>query len=206
MPTDPTAATPDSRRQASDAVLRAIAYVKAEAPEGTPQLPEAYRHLADQLPVTQPLGNGLVVSYLYDEGQVFSYVQQHHLSSLNTRVEALHELALINLGRLANGKLRIFHHGTIHGVMLDQQFEASVLLLDEFWEGPARQYTPHGAVAAVPSRGVLLFCDREAPDGIAELRGHLAKGVAAGGIELSAELFARNARGDWAVLPEVSSP
>lgn len=143
-----------------------------------------------------------VVSYLYDDGEVFSYVQQHQLASLNTRPEALHELALINLGRHADGKLRIFHHGAIHGVMLDQQFEASVLLLDAFWEGPAAQYTPHGAVAAVPSRGVLLFCDRHSAQGIAELRGHLAKGLAAGGIELSAELFARNARGDWAVLPD----
>lgn len=202
MPTDPSAATPNPRRQAGDAVLRAIAYLKAEAPEGTPQLPEAYRHLTDQLPVTQPLGNGLVVSYLYDDGEVYSYVQQHQLASLNTRPEALHELALINLGRHANGKLRIFHHGAIHGVMLDQQFEASVLLLDAFWDGPAAQYTPHGAVAAVPSRGVLLFCDRDSAQGIAELRGHLAKGLAAGGIELSAELFARNARGDWAVLPD----
>lgn len=200
MSTEPSA-TSTPRRQAGDAVLRAIAYVKAEAPEGTPQLPEAYRHLTDQLPVTRPLGNGLVVSYLYDEGEVYSYVQQHHLASLNTRPEALHELALINLGRHASGRARIFHHGAIHGVMLDQQFEASLLLLDAFWDGPARPYTPHGAVAAVPSRGVLLFCDRDSAAGLAELRGHLAKGLAAGGIEISAELFARDERGDWAVLP-----
>lgn len=197
MSTDPSAAAPHPRRQAGDAVLRAIAYVKSEAAAGTPELPEAYRHLTDQLPVTRPLGNGLVVTYLYDEGEVYSYVQRHHLASLNTQAEALHELALINLGRHADGRARIFHHGAIHGVMLDQQFEASLLLLDAFWDGPARQYTPHGAVAAVPSRGVLLFCDRDSAAGVAELRAHLAKGQAAGGIEISADLLARDARGDW---------
>lgn len=201
MPSSPPDPNPSARRQAGDAVLRAIAYVKSEAGAATPELPEAYRHLTDQLPVTLPLGNGLVVTYLYDDGEVYSYVQRHHLASLNTRPEALHELALVNLGRLANGRARIFHHGAIHGVMLDQQFEASLLLLDDFWDGPARAYTPHGAVAAVPSRGVLLFCDRDSAQGVAELRGHLAKGQAAGGIEISAELFARDDAGDWSVLP-----
>ena len=189
-------------RSAGDALLGAIAYLKAEAGTAAPELPAEYRDLGDQWPVVKPLGNGLSVCYLYDDGEVYSYVQQRDVNALGSSADALHEMALINLARRADGRMRLFHHGAIHGVMLDNQFEASLLLVDEIWEGPARAFAPNGAVAAVPSRGVLLFCDRESAEGLAELRQHLAKGRAAGGIELSDDLLQRDELGNWHRLPE----
>lgn len=186
-----------SQPGAGDILLSALAYIKAEAAASAPQLPAEFLELAGQLPVVRPLAPGLVVTYLYDEGEVYSYVQRHHVQALNTSAEALHELAVINLGRHADGALKIFHHEAVHGLMLDGQFEASLLLVDEIWDGPAKAFTPNGVVAAVPSRGVLLFCDRASAQGIAELRQHLAKGQAADAIEISAALFERDERGDW---------
>ena len=182
-------------------LLGALAYLKGEASAATPDLPEAYRHLSDQLPVTRVLGHGLLVNYLCDAGESYSYVQNFQLREAQLTADELHEEAINNLALHANQHgLRIFHHSQIHGVVLDQQFEASVLLLDDFWRGPASVYTPNGALAIVPARGMLLFCDRNSQAGLRELREHLAKGEAAGALELSAQVYQRDAQGRWSSL------
>ncbi len=152
-----------------------------------------------QSPVVTDLGNGLSVVYLVDEGDHLSYVQHHHLDAVQAESAALHETGLDNLSGIAEAKLRIVAQGAIHGLLLDGMFEASLLLLDELWEGPLASYAPNGAVAALPTRDVLAFCDAKSSQGIRELR-QLVHTLAAGDHRLTSTLY-RRTNGAWHSLP-----
>jgi uncharacterized protein YtpQ (UPF0354 family) len=154
----------------------------------------------DQVPVVTDLGNGLAAVYLVDDGEHLSYVQHHHLAAINGQPRALHEMGLINLSRLAQAKLRMVGQGPVHGLLLDGLFEASLLLLDDLWEGPLAAHTPNGAVAAIPTRDVLAFCDAKSAQGIAELRELCARTMAGNDHVLTATLYRRE-RGAWHPLP-----
>lgn len=154
----------------------------------------------EQAPVVTDLGNGLVVVYLVDDGQQLQYVQNHHLAAIDAQPKALHEMGLINLAALAQAKLRIVAHGAVHGLLLDGMFEASLLLLDDLWDGPLAAHAPHGPVAAVPSRDVLAFCDSKSAQGISELRELCARTMAGGDHPLTSTLY-RRSQGAWHAMP-----
>ena len=115
-------------------------------------------------PVLHDAGHGFLCAYLIDEGEHMRYVQQGELATLkahDTKADArgLHEFALINLARLASEKLRLMPLANSQGLLLDGQFEASLLLLDDLWDESLASYAPNGFVAAAPTRDVLAFCD-----------------------------------------------
>lgn len=154
----------------------------------------------DQAPVVTDLGNGLVVVYLVDDGAKLSYVQRHHLAALKAPAMGLHEMGLFNLSALAQAKLKIVAHGAVHGLLLDGMFEASLLLLDDLWDGPLAAYAPNGPVAAIPARDVLAFCDAKSAQGLAELRDLCARTMAGGDHLLTSTLYRRE-RGTWHAMP-----
>src|SRR5213080_2033203 len=49
-------------------------------------------------------------------------------------------------------------------------FEASVILLDDLWDGESRQFVTGEYAAAIPARDMLAFCDSSSADGVAELQ------------------------------------
>ena len=112
-------------------LINAIACIKISSTvliENDSTLPQ------EQQPLVTDLGHGLCVVYLVDEGDHFSYAQNHHLSDIKAEPIGLHEIALINLSKLAQQKLRIVQEGEVHGLLLDGQFEASLMLLDDLWD------------------------------------------------------------------------
>lgn len=136
-------------------LINAIACIKISSTvdiENDSTLPQ------EQRPVVTNLGRGLYTVYLVDEGDHFSYAQNHHLADIKAEPVGLHEIALINLSKLAQEKLRIVQEGEVHGLLLDGQFEASLMLLDDLWDDTLAQFTPNGAIVAIPTRDVLAFC------------------------------------------------
>jgi len=88
--------------------------------------------------------------------------------------------------------VRVTPYGSVIAVSLDGNFDASLILLDELWNGPLAHFVESGFVAAVPSRDVLAFCDRDSDAGRNELRGVISR-VMSGGDRLIAErLYARS--------------
>jgi len=47
---------------------------------------------------------------------------------------------------------------------------ASILLLNDLWEGGFRQFVVGEYAVAIPARDILAFCDSGSPEGIAELQ------------------------------------
>jgi uncharacterized protein YtpQ (UPF0354 family) len=125
-------------------------------------------------PVLHAVGNSFLCVYLIDTGEHWRYVQQGELAVLKAHnakadIRGLHEFALINLARLASEKLRLMPLANSQGLLLDGQFEASLLLQDDLWDESLASYAPNGFIAAAPTRDVLAFCDSKSEQGIREL-------------------------------------
>ena len=115
----------------------------------------------------------------------------------------MHRTALDNLRRRVNGEggpgLTLHPIGTAWGMAMGGDHEATLVLLDELWDGPLKQYTPNGAVAAIPARDICAFCDARSAEGIEHLRGVVRKVTEGGRGLVSDKLFVRQG-GNWAPL------
>src|SRR5262249_59063451 len=98
--------------------------------------------------------NGLLVCYITDTGDALRYLQNRDLDEAALDAEALHEVALGNLARLTSGRVRLLPQGDFFGLLLDGNFEASLLLLDDLWDGALAGYPGSGLVPAVPAPAV----------------------------------------------------
>jgi hypothetical protein len=172
---------------------KAIAYLKAAEPnEGVAlSLSEA------DSPALLSLGNGLLVSYVVDEGESFSYVQNRHLVEAHLSLEQLHEQACSNLSAIAKENLQIHEYGAIYAVILDGNFEASLILLNGLWEKELAHLAQSGFTVALPARDVLAFCESSSSDGISELR-NLVSRLADGDHLLTPSLYRRTGN-QWGV-------
>jgi uncharacterized protein YtpQ (UPF0354 family) len=153
----------------------------------------------DQQPAITDIGHGLYAVYLMDDGTQFVYAQQQHLAPFKGQVQGLHEIGLMNLAKLAQAKLHMVHDGAIHGLLLDGQFEASLMLLDELWDQSLAPHTPNGAIVALPARDVLAFCDAKSLQGIVELK-QLVRRITPKGEHLLTEILYYRLNGQWLPL------
>lgn len=172
--------------------LRAIAHLKMQVFEECPN--EITLSFADS-PVLRPIGNGLLVAYFVDEGEHFSYIQNRHLVDAGMSIEELDENAMRNLAQFAYAKAEVRQYGNIFAVICGGNFEASLLLCDQFWDTWYSELAPDGFVATFPYRDILAFGDAENASAILELNalGHRVQG---GDHPLTTELF-RRIEGTW---------
>jgi uncharacterized protein YtpQ (UPF0354 family) len=170
---------------------RAVAYLKTPADESSPTV----RLSQPDSPVLRDLKNGLLVAYLVDEGNGFTYVQHRHVSDAGLTLDELHEAGVSNLHKIADDRIRVQEYGSVFAVFLDGNFEASLILVDWLWSQALAHLVKSGFVAAIPARDVLAFCDAESTQGLSELRqivGRLEKGD-----HLLTPVLYRRAQGQW---------
>jgi hypothetical protein len=170
----------------------AIAYVKAEVPDS--DLGPVVALNADDSPVLMQLGNGLLVAYLVDEGDHFSYVQGRDLLPSGLDLPALHRSAVANLADLAHERVTIRQSGPIWALFLDGNLEASLLLLDDLWDEALGSYHAGNPVIAIPARDVICFCDAASSDGVRELRAVVGRVWPAADHLISERLFRRQSK------------
>jgi uncharacterized protein YtpQ (UPF0354 family) len=162
-------------------------------------------HLSqDDAPVVRDLKNGLLVMYLVDKADRFEYVQGRHLREAGVDRASLDLIAMENLRRFARGRLRLQSAENTRAVFLDGNFEASILLLDDVWDGWT-YLTPNGVIVAVPARDILVFADARCDAGIADLRKLVAR-VTAGGDHLIATSLYRREGVEWVVCEYEGKP
>ena len=144
-------------------------------------------------PISRVFSNTLVITYMIDEPGALVFVRQRDIEKDGP--EALHARAVENLRAHANRrKLRFEPQGATFVAKLDGQHDASLLLLDELWDPPTRVADLDGdIVAAVPSRGMLLFTGGRVRGGIPGLRAAMTRSSER---PLSEELFVRR-DGAW---------
>ena len=150
----------------------------------------------DDSPVVRELAD-LLVLYLVDEGDSFSYVQNRDVAECEMSVIELHRVALSNLYELARHKLHIAPSGEVVSVLMDGNFEASVLLLDTVWDTSFASRVRGEFIAAIPSRDVLTFGDSTSPAAVDELRAVIKRVYRAGADHLISDRLYRRHLGTW---------
>jgi hypothetical protein len=176
-------------------VQKAVAYLKPEIPGSDPA--PVVSLSADDSPVLRGFAPGLLSAYLVDEGDRFSYVQGRDLREAGIREDDLHCRAVANLAELAELKVTVRANGPVWAIFLDGNFEASLMLIDDFWSHGLREYA-RDPVVAIPTRDVLAFCDVESAAGVSELRA-VVKRVWPSGDHLLSENLYRRVDGRWRV-------
>jgi hypothetical protein len=174
--------------------LRSIAHLKVET-----SLSDSENEITlseRESPFARALGHGLLEMYVVDEGDRFEYVQQRDVADADFSTDLVREKALRNLAEIAERKVQVRPYGAIYAVIGGGNHEASMLLLDVFWDEWYKRLAPNGFVAAFPARDLLSFADAASTEGIDELRSLLSR--AKGNVDhpLSDRLFRRVGR-NW---------
>jgi uncharacterized protein YtpQ (UPF0354 family) len=146
---------------------RAVAYLKASLPNA-----KAAAELSKlDSPVIFNLNNGLLVSYVVDEGNQFKYIQQRHLEASGMTATALHQVALNNLAALLGERgAKVQPYAGTFAVLFGGNFEASLMLVDALWDEHVAHLAPNGFIVAIPNRDILAFCDAHSESGVEQLR------------------------------------
>jgi hypothetical protein len=178
-------------------IEQAVAYLKLLEFEGGDSIELA----DDALPVMHPLTGDLLVSYVVDIGPAFQFIQERDLKAAGLSRDELHRIGITNLSqKLSSNDLDIRQFSDVFMVILDQHFEASLMLTDSLWDEVMVEHLPGDVVAAVPSRDILLFCDAGSNDAVGFLKSQ-AEQIELGTHPLSKSLFLRDrATRTWRVF------
>jgi len=172
----------------------AFPYLKPIVPEDDPAL--VMNLEAEDSPVMRPFFGGLLTSYVVDEGSHFTYVQERHLTTEDCTRAALHARALANLASsVSKTGVRCHPYGKIFALTFDGNFEATLMLLDEFWE-TLELHVGKELLAVAPTRDVLAVGPLEHAVE-SELRGVMER-ARGGDHALNEDLYHRSA-GTWRV-------
>jgi hypothetical protein len=118
--------------------------------------------------VARSFNEAYTISYVVEEPGALVYVRWRDVEG---DIDKLHDIALANLRVRANAKLRLAPRDGFVDVVLDGKFDASLLLLDELWDGSgivARAVTSP-IVAAIPSSETLLVASASSKEGLRHL-------------------------------------
>jgi uncharacterized protein YtpQ (UPF0354 family) len=141
----------------------------------------------------------IYVTYAVDEESSVRYLLPSDFNDLNMSLEQLRVLAKENLHKIIpDAELRQSENGFL--VEADHLNEPSLLLFDSFWE-KVKQQTQGQIIAAVPSRGLLLFTTKETEGGIDDLK-KIVREVSESDPYLISETLLIRQNGKWEVFRE----
>jgi uncharacterized protein YtpQ (UPF0354 family) len=171
----------------------AVAYLKAVSASQD----EALKLSHEDSPVFRQFTKGLIIAYIVDAGNSYTYIQNRHLLTDGLDLDQLHALAINNLIDLADRRsVRIQAYQNIFAVFMGGDFEASLLLIDHLWESVFRRYVKGEYAVAIPARDVLAFCDSASAMGISELHQLIGRIMPGGDHLLSPRILLRRS-GTW---------
>ena len=163
----------------------------------TQQTVPVYIPSSETSPVLRDLGNGLHVVYLMETEHGLVYVQNHELQRHGLTEDQLFEIGVNNLRNRSDDKARLKQFGPIYGMLLDNMFEASLILRDDLWDDTLAHLAPNGFVAALPARDTLAVCDAASKDGISTLKAMTSRAFAAGKSHLLTPSLYLRQQGKW---------
>ena len=144
-------------------------------------------------PMAETLAEGLSLVYAVDSAHGVEVVDAGWFTGQSLPTDSLRARAVENLrGRLPG--LEVQRGGGLNLVVAGGQYEAAVLLFDDFWARELPRLKGE-AVVAMPSRDVLIYADSRSAGAVTELAAH-ARGIHAdAAFALSPALFIRHADG-----------
>ncbi|MEY8350793.1 DUF1444 domain-containing protein [Bacillus cereus] len=145
----------------------------------------------------------LILTFLVEDHQndSFQYVQNRHISGEGLDEKQLLEIGIDNLYKLADAKELRFHTLTegCFALILDGNFEASLIVLDDLWDYSLKEFVSNGYAVAIPARDILVFCDCNARNGIEKMKSIIEK-VWEDGEHLLIDKILVRSEGKWSYL------
>lgn len=123
----------------------------------------------DNALVVRSFNEGYVINYVVEEPGALAYARWRDVAGGD--IDKLHDIALANLRVRANAKLRLAPRDGFIDVVLDGKLDASLLLLDELWDGTGivARAVSSPIVAATPSSESLVVASASSKDGVKHL-------------------------------------
>ena len=118
--------------------------------------------------VTEDLNADLVVVYVEDENKNLRYLSAAQMAGIGMAWQEMRALALENLMRRLP-QIRLHSTGPVSMLTAGGNYEASLLLVKDFWAGDKVQVVGE-IVVAVPSRDVVLITGSANPEGLMQLK------------------------------------
>jgi hypothetical protein len=208
-PAGESKAPPKPNGQMADRISKAMPLVKLadlpNLPECTPleakvTSPAVADPSGDSNPVVRAVKGVFGVMYAIDEGNSLAFVNMGDVRAAGITLDQLHEISLRNLAAKVNDKtagLKLKRLENSFGLVLGGYYEASLVLLDNLWEGPLKAYIPNAPLVTIAARDICAFCDKASAAGKAELKGICDRVSQRGDHLISREMFTRNADGRW---------
>ncbi|MCB9232114.1 MAG: DUF1444 family protein [Bacteroidia bacterium] len=135
------------------------------------ELPDGVTLSEDQLPITKPLFEDLMVCFAADKGDSYELLQNgilKHNPHLNA--EVLYQASIESVIAEIGGEIQV-NGDPNHIVMVTAggNFEATLILVDDFWE-QMKSFFGEKMVVAIPAKDLLLICRESNKEAISELK------------------------------------
>lgn len=170
------------------------AYFKPVVPDDKPDSSDTLILDECNAPFFKVYNDELIIAFLVDEGpdKPFRYILNRYLTEEGISPEQMYESGIRNLEKRAMKgiNMQAFESG-VSVLMLDGNFEASLLLLDVLWDEMLRDKVENGYIVAIPARDSLAFCDSKAEAAISSLKGYCSAISKAGDHLLTNTLYQR---------------
>ncbi len=141
----------------------------------------------------------LTLTYVVEEGGMMVLVRERDLQGMT--FEDVHNVAMANLRERATIRTEPYGDATL--VILDNRYEASLLLIDELWDETLPRQVPGEIVVAAPTHNVLAFTSAASRTGLADLKNLVRRHHRPGSDHLLLpHFFVRRSR-DWDVFEPV---
>lgn len=105
--------------------------------------------------VVKVICDDLNCMYVYDNESGLEIIQESELIELNISKEELHEIAMTNFRQFVSQRLNAQNNGEAFWFILDGNFEAGLVLIDEIWD-QVEGHLKEEIVICVPSRDVIF--------------------------------------------------
>jgi len=126
---------------------------------------------AKHKPIIDKLVADIVILFAIDRGTNLEIISEKKLSVLHLSKTELKELAISNLNKLVkNAEIKMHGDTSFALITFDGNHEATLILMNEFWNNIESLYKDNEFLVALPSKDVLLIASIRSETGINQMK------------------------------------
>jgi uncharacterized protein YtpQ (UPF0354 family) len=123
----------------------------------------------EQTILKDELADGIALCYVLDTGNTFEMLSTSHLKNFGLKIDDVRQVAMRNIINKVNENCKIGPMDfssqipdakPFYRIEMDNNFNPSMMLLDEFWDTNAKQILNSDTIAvSIPAKNILFFSD-----------------------------------------------
>lgn len=130
--------------------------------------------------LSEKIADGIVLCYVLDMGNNFEMISKKHLADFGLTLDDVKKVATRNLVNKvnANCKIQVMDFSAqnpqikpFYSIQMDNNFNPSMMLLDEFWETNAKAIVKSDTIAvSIPAKNIIFFSDMKVMESFRTMR------------------------------------